>query len=241
MKLPSRIHKVLCQVLKISNTEALDLLMQKKVKMNGHTAIPNQTVSKYDSVYVDEKCILSPEPFHYILFNKPRGIECTLNTDIAGNLLTVLDFPLAVFPVGRLDKDSEGLLLLTNDGSIFDKILRKEADKEKEYEVQVDKELTADFLVKMRDGVEIMKKMTHPAKVKATGMYTFDIILTEGLNRQIRRMCHKSDYKVVKLYRKRIMHLEIGELESGKWRNINSSELLQLKIACGLLENDRLK
>ncbi|MCX6311849.1 MAG: pseudouridine synthase [Bacteroidetes bacterium] len=162
--------------------------------------------------------------FTYIKFFKPRGIECTLNEKIENNLLTVFNFPKKLFPVGRLDKESEGLLLMTDDGRVFNQIAISEREKEKEYRVTLDKTFDKNFLESMANGIVIMGKKTRPCKLISVNEKTFQIILTQGLNRQIRRMCYKLGYEVVELIRTRITNVELGNLKSGEVQELNTAE-----------------
>jgi 23S rRNA pseudouridine2604 synthase len=161
----------------------------------------------------------------YLALNKPIGIECTTDRDVAGNIVDFVGYPERIFPIGRLDKDSEGLILLTNDGDIVNTILRAENEHEKEYIVAVDRPLTPAFLAGMAAGVPILDTVTNPCKVTQVGKNTFRIVLTQGLNRQIRRMCEHFDYRVRRLQRVRIMHVHLGTLPVGKWRELTAIEL----------------
>ncbi len=176
---------------------------------------------------VDGKTISEPqEDFIYIAFNKPIGIVCTTDTiREKNNIIEYINYPKRIFPIGRLDKPSEGLIFLTNDGDIVNKILRARNNHEKEYEVTVNKPITKSFIQKMSGGVPILDTVTRKCYVKQTGTYTFTIILTQGLNRQIRRMCEFLDYRVTKLKRVRIMNIEL-DVPVGKWRYLNQEEIL---------------
>ena len=161
----------------------------------------------------------------YIALNKPVGITSTIEAHVAGNLLEVVKYPQRIFPIGRLDKDSEGLLLLTNNGDIVNEILRSENEHEKEYVVTVDRPVTEIFLNGMASGVRILGTVTKPCKVRRVGAATFRIVLTQGLNRQIRRMCSFFGYKVQRLQRVRIINLELGDLQPGQWRQLQPEEV----------------
>ena len=165
----------------------------------------------------------------YILLNKPVGITCTTDLKDKDNIVDFVNYPDRIFPVGRLDKPSQGLIILTNDGDIVNKILRAGNAHEKEYLVTVTKPITKSFIKGMAGGVPILGTMTKKCKVKQIGKHNFSIILTEGMNRQIRRMCEHFDYKVSRLKRTRIMHLTIGDLPNGKWRHLTKVELDKLK------------
>ncbi|KAA9340235.1 pseudouridine synthase [Adhaeribacter soli] len=219
----------LVQKLRLSNKEATALILAKRFLVNGQPAQLNQPLQPEDEVSLDGKILKEAQQFHYLAYYKPRGIETTLNEAIPDNLTQALNFPVRVYPIGRLDKDSEGLLLLTNDGSIFDKILHSEQKQEKEYVVRVDKPLTSEVISALASGVEIMGKKTRPAEVKQLDEFTFNIILTQGLNRQIRRMCYKLGYEVLELKRVRIVHVELGGLQVGEWRELGKEEVAGLK------------
>jgi 23S rRNA pseudouridine2604 synthase len=155
-------------------------------------------------------------------------VECTTDTDVPGNIVEFVGHTERIFPIGRLDKESEGLILLTNDGDIVNRVLRAEHEHEKEYIVSVDRPLTPEFLRGMASGVPILDTVTNPCKVTQVGKNTFRIVLTQGLNRQIRRMCEHFDYTVRRLQRVRIMHIHLGSLPLGKWRNLTPAEVAPL-------------
>ena len=219
----------LVQKLRLSNKEATALILAKRLLVNGQPAQLNQPLQPEDEVTLDGKILKEAQQFHYLAYYKPRGIETTLNEAIPDNLAQALNFPARVYPIGRLDKESEGLLLLTNDGSIFDKILHSEQKQEKEYVVRVDKPLTSEVIAALASGVEIMGKKTRPAKVKQLDEFAFNIVLTQGLNRQIRRMCYKRGYEVLELKRVRIVNVELRNLQVGEWRNLTIEEIAGLK------------
>jgi 23S rRNA pseudouridine2604 synthase len=171
-----------------------------------------------DSVAFEEQILREKKDFIYLAFYKPRGIETTLNREIEDNLKDILPFKEELFPVGRLDKESEGLLILTNDGRVFDKTLRHEHQTEKEYLVTVDKEIGEEFIHKMSEGINILGKTTLPCQVEKIDKHTFKIILVQGLNRQIRRMCYKLDYEVLQLIRIRIGTVILGDLKPSEFR-----------------------
>ncbi|HYM35765.1 MAG TPA: 23S rRNA pseudouridine(2604) synthase RluF, partial [Steroidobacteraceae bacterium] len=167
-----------------------------------------------------------------IALNKPVGITSTTERHIKGNIVDFVKHRERIFPIGRLDKDSEGLILLTNNGDIVNRVLRAENAHEKEYIVTVDKPVTAAFLRKMADGVHILGTQTRPCRTKRIDTNVFDITLTQGLNRQIRRMCAKLGYRVQRLQRVRIMHIELGDLKLGSWRDLTQSEIAKLLEQC---------
>ena len=221
MTFRKRLQYFLVKKLHISNKEALQKIINGEITINGEKSIENCEISETDYIeYLDSKkdfqkaeVLQVGKKLIHILFYKPRGIETTLNLKIANNLKEILPFNDDVFPVGRLDKESEGLLLLTNNGKIFDKTLRQEHEVEKEYLVTVNKPITSQFLEKMAVGVEILGKTTKPAQVKKISEKQFCIIITQGLNRQIRRMCYKCDFEVIQLIRTRIGNYALGNLK----------------------------
>ena len=214
-----------------SRREADKLIEQGKVLINGKVAKIGQTVQEGDSVKVNNKLIKPKKNDVYIALNKPIGITCTTERHIKGNIIDYVNYPERIFPIGRLDKPSEGLILLTNDGSIVNKILREENKHEKEYVVTVDKNITEDFINKMSRGVRIFNPVTNKyvttkkCIVTKVNSRTFRIILTQGLNRQIRRMCEVFGYNVQKLQRVRIMNLTLKGLPTGKWRRLSTEEV----------------
>lgn len=187
-----------------------------------------QKVTEADEIMVDGKIISNKPPLVYIALNKPRGIECTTNQRTPNNIVDFVHHKERIFPVGRLDKDSEGLILLTNDGDIVNKILRARNHHEKEYIVMVNKPITEDFLRKMSNGVPILDTVTRKAFVEKIDDTTFRIILTQGLNRQIRRMTEYLGYRVVFLKRIRIMNIKLDQLKLGSYRSLSPLELLEL-------------
>ncbi len=221
MTFRNRLQYFLVKKLKISNKEALQKIINGNITLNGEKCIDNCEITETDTIeYINiEKVPKQAEVLQvgkklvHIIFYKPRGIETTLNLKIANNLKEIMPFEDDVFPVGRLDKESEGLLLLTNNGKIFDKTLRQEHEVEKEYLVTVNKPITSQFLEKMASGVDILGKTTKPAQVKKISEKQFCIIITQGLNRQIRRMCYKCDYEVIQLVRTRIGNYALGNLK----------------------------
>jgi 23S rRNA pseudouridine2604 synthase len=222
----NKLQHFLVQKLQISNREAQSLLFEGKVRIDGLITSANVTIEPEQEISVENKVIQAPKNFKYVAFHKPRGIETTLNQAIADNLSKILPFD-DVFNVGRLDKASEGLLILTDDGRIYDKILRNEHKIEKEYLVELDKPFDYSFIERMSSGIEIMGKITLPCQVVAVDERCFKIVLIQGLNRQIRRMCYKLGYEVTLLKRVRIGNLHLGDLKSGDWRFFELEEVLK--------------
>ncbi len=199
------------------------------VTVDGEMAVPGTRVLEGQDVRVDGKPLFPDEDYLYIALHKPLGITCTTDTRVKDNVIDYLHFDKRIYPIGRLDKMSTGLLLLTNDGSIVNRILRAEGRHEKEYLVEVDKPLTDEFIQSMQSGVPILDRVTLPCKLIPTGSHTFRIILTQGLNRQIRRMCDYLGYSVRRLKRTRIMNIDIGTLPLGEWRSLTFKEIRDLK------------
>jgi len=220
-----RLNKFLAETGACSRREADQWIEAGRVTVNGAPAVLGTQVNAGDDVRVDGQT-LRPRPKRvYLALNKPIGIECTTDRDVPGNLVDFVGYPERIFPIGRLDKDSEGLILLTNDGDIVNTVLRAEHEHEKEYIVAVDRPLTPAFLAGMAAGVPILDTVTNPCKVTQVGKNTFRIVLTQGLNRQIRRMCEHFDYRVRRLQRVRIMHVHLGTLPVGQWRELTAAEL----------------
>jgi 23S rRNA pseudouridine2604 synthase len=208
----------------------INLLLQGGVQINNRNARLGDRVKPSDTVVVDGSIMKAPkkDKLVYIALNKPVGITTTTEQHVRGNIIDFVNFPKRIFPIGRLDKDSEGLIFLTNDGDIVNKILRAGNRHEKEYIVRVNKPIDTAFIQKMSGGLTIMNERTLPCKVSATGRQTFRIILTQGLNRQIRRMCESLDYAVTSLQRVRIMNIKLDKLVSGKWRYLSEPEITTL-------------
>lgn len=223
-----RINKAISDTGFCSRREADSLIEKGRVKINGIVALMGQKVTEADEIMVDGKIISNKPPLVYIALNKPRGIECTTNLRTPNNIVDFVHHKERIFPVGRLDKDSEGLILLTNDGDIVNKILRARNHHEKEYIVVVNKPITEDFLRKMSNGVPILDTVTRKAFVEKIDDTTFRIILTQGLNRQIRRMTEYLGYRVVFLRRIRIMNIKLDNLKLGSYRSLSPLELLEL-------------
>lgn len=218
MTFRKRLQYLLVKRLQISNKNALALILEGKVLVNDTPVFENVVINPEDSVVYEEQVLKEGKQFLYIAYYKPRGIETTLNLEIEDNLKAILPFEEELFPVGRLDKESEGLLILTNDGRLFDKTLRSEHQTEKEYLVTVDKIIDEDFIQKMSEGITILGRKTLPCRVEKVNEFTFKIILIQGMNRQIRRMCYKLDYEVLKLVRVRIGEVKLEDLTSNEFR-----------------------
>jgi 23S rRNA pseudouridine2604 synthase len=215
----------LVQKLGISNKEAIKIIIEKRMLVNGVPALLDQEIELTDILIVDGEEIKKREKLVYLAYHKPRGVECTMNTQISNNLKSALNLDFEVFPVGRLDKDSEGLLLLTNDGKIYNKIINSSSHEEKEYHVTVDKPITDEFLQQMADGVVIMGELTRKCTVYKINEHSFGIILTQGLNRQKRRMCYKLDYKVLTLKRIRVIKVQLNSILPGEWIEITKEDI----------------
>ncbi|AVP55684.1 hypothetical protein K144313037_24790 [Clostridium tetani] len=218
-----------------SRREADELIKQKKVKVNGQIAPLGYIVNSEDKVEVNGNLLKRKKNDIYIALNKPVGITCTTERHIKGNIIDFINHTERIFPIGRLDKDSEGLILLTNDGSIVNEILREENNHEKDYIVTVNKPITPAFINGMSKGVKIYNPVknqytiTNKCKVVKINSNTFKITLSQGLNRQIRRMCSSFGYKVVKLKRIRIINITLKGLNVGKWRNLTDEEVRILR------------
>ncbi len=228
-----RINKFISESGVCSRREADAWIEAGRVAINGQPATLGSKVESADRVSVDGKPVGRRKATVYIALHKPVGITCTTERDVAGNIVDFIDHPERIFPIGRLDKDSEGLILLTNDGDIVNQVLRAEHAHEKEYVVTVDKPMTPEFLAAMQQGVEILGTRTHPCRAHHVANQVFRIVLTQGLNRQIRRMCEALGYRVTRLRRLRIMHIELGELDVGEWRNLSRREVAELHARCG--------
>lgn len=225
----TRINKYLSEIGYCSRRAADKLIEEGRVTINGKVPEVGTKVMQGDEVSVDGKPTAEPkEDFVYLAFNKPVGIVCTTDTRVEkNNIIDFINYPKRIFPIGRLDKPSEGLIFLTNDGDIVNKILRARNNHEKEYIVTVNKPITADFIHKMGSGVPILDTVTRKCQVEQLSKFKFRIILTQGLNRQIRRMCEYFDYRVTRLKRTRIMNIPL-DLPSGKWRDITPKELKEI-------------
>ena len=220
-----RINKFISEKGICSRREADKLIADGKVTINGEVALTGSKVYPKDEVKLNGKIISKRPKLVYIALNKPAGITCTTERKVKDNIIGFVNYPKRIFPIGRLDKDSEGLIFLTNDGDIVNKILRAGNNHEKEYIVTVNKPITNEFIKKMSSGVKILNTVTNPCKVYKEGKYMFRIILTQGLNRQIRRMSEALGYKVIKLRRIRIMNVTLSNIPLGKWRYITEDEM----------------
>lgn len=225
-----RINKAISDTGYCSRRVADGLIDSGRVTVNGQVAVMGLKVTSEDEIRVDGNLISHKPPTVYIALNKPRGIECTTNRKTRNNIVDFVKHKERIFPVGRLDKDSEGLILLTNDGDIVNKILRARNNHEKEYIVRVNRPINAEFIRRMGQGVPILGTVTRKSMVEKLDDYTFRIILTQGLNRQIRRMCEYLGYTVVALKRIRIMNIHLGDLKLGTYRNLSPLELSELNL-----------
>ena len=225
-----RINKYLSEVGFCSRRKADDYISDGRVYINGKPALLGSKVSIEDEISVDGEIIQNKDKKKvYIAFNKPVGIECTGNNKVKDNIIDYINHKERLFTIGRIDKQSEGLILLTNDGDIVNNVLRAENRKEKEYIVTVNKKITTEFIDKMRKGVRIMGRITRKCFVKKIHENRFKIILTQGMNRQIRRMCEVLGYRVTKLKRVRIMDIHL-DTKVGEYRNLNNDEIGQLFV-----------
>ena len=222
-----RINKFLSEAGFCSRRGADKIILQGRVYINGKIAVLGSKVSRDDLVKVDGELINKIEEKIYIAFNKPVGIECTGNQKVKNNIIDYINFNKRLFTIGRIDKDSEGLILLTNNGDIVNNVLRAENKKEKEYLVTLNKKIDKDFIQKMRSGVRIMGRLTKKCYVEKTYENQFKIVLTQGLNRQIRRMCNSLGYRVTKLKRIRVMDIEL-DTKVGEYRFLDENEIKQL-------------
>ena len=211
-----------------SRRQADRLINEGRVTLNGKPTKPGNRVSPGDVVLVDAQNIKPKKRAIYIALNKPVGVVCTNDQREPDNIIRFMDYPQRLFPIGRLDKASEGLIFLTNDGDIVNKILRAGNQHEKEYIVEVNRQITNSFIDKMAAGVPILDTVTKKCVVEKIDPKTFKIILVQGLNRQIRRMCDHLGYKVKNLQRTRIMNVSLGSIKIGKWRHLNKSEMMQI-------------
>lgn len=207
-----------------SRREADRWIDAERVKINGVIAKKGNRVEEGDKVTIDGRPVKRKPKLVYIALNKPTGITCTTDLKDPDNIIDFVKHSKRIFPIGRLDKASSGLILLTNDGDIVNKILRAENNHEKEYIVTVNKLITPEFIRKMGNGVPVLGKMTKKCEVRQMGKMRFNIILTQGLNRQIRRMCDYFNYRVVTLKRVRIMNIDLGNLKPGVWRDLTETE-----------------
>ena len=224
-----RLNKFLSDAGFCSRRQADRLIEEGHVKVNNETALMGQKVTLLDKVTVDGKEVSREEEQIVIAFNKPVGVERTTDKNNPDNIVDYINYKKRIYPIGRLDKNSQGLILLTNDGALVNNILKASNYHEKEYVVTVDKPITEEFIKQMSKGVKILDQVTRPCVVKKVNKHTFNIILTQGLNRQIRRMCETLGFKVQKLKRVRIMGVHLDNLPIGNYRNLTNSELNSLK------------
>ncbi len=222
-----RINKYLSKAGVCSRREADRLLEEGRITSLGRVLIPGDKISPKDRVEIDGKPVVPDDERILIAYNKPRGIVVT-SAGYEGNIIKAINYPKRIFPVGRLDKESTGLILLTNEGELSNEICRAANHHEKEYVVTADKPVTKGFVRQMSEGVRILDTVTRPCKVWQTGDKEFHIILTQGLNRQIRRMCEYLKYRVVSLHRIRIMNINLGDLPEGRYRDVSPDEKKEL-------------
>jgi 23S rRNA pseudouridine2604 synthase len=220
-----RLNKYISEHGVCSRRQADQWIEAGRVTINGLPAELGTQVSDVDDVRIDGKPLGVRRTAVYLLLNKPVGIECTTNRSVAGNIIDFLGYPERIFPIGRLDKDSDGLILLTNDGDIVNSILRAENEHEKEYIVTVDRPITETFLASMSSGVRVLGRLTEPCRIHQVSKNVLRIVLTQGMNRQIRRMCSALGYTVRRLQRVRIMNIKLGDLAVGSWRHLTPEEL----------------
>lgn len=230
-----RLNKFISDSGYCSRREADNLITNQFVQLNGKVATLGSKVFTKDTILIKGEKIFAVAVDKtdriYIAYHKPIGITCTTLQTVSGNITDAINHPKRIFPIGRLDKPSEGLIFLTNDGDIVNKILRTENAHDKEYIVTVNRPITSDFIVKMSKGIPILGTITQNCKVQMQSRYVFNIILTQGLNRQIRRMCQHLEYKVTKLVRSRIMNVQLGNLKAGQWRNLTTEEMTEINQA----------
>ena len=223
-----RINKYFSNLGICSRKETNRLIEEKRVIVNGVLCEPGQWVEEYDDILLDGERVQAKEKI-YIALNKPVGITCTAAENVKNNIIDYMNYDQYIFPVGRLDKESQGLIIMTNDGVLSNRILEADNLHEKEYIVTVDKEFDDNFIEGMSVGVDIGEAITRPCRVTKISNNTFNIILTQGLNKQIRRMTKAFGYTVTKLERVRIMNIKVDNIEYGKWRNLTDEELKKLK------------
>lgn len=227
-KEPVRLNKYLSEAGVCSRREADRLIETGRVTVDGKKAQTGMKIIPGQEVRVGKKLVSKGDEMVVLAVNKPRGIVCTEEKRERNSIVRFLDYPIRVTYIGRLDKDSRGLLLMTNNGDIINRMMRAANHHEKEYKVTVDKEVTDEFLEKMAGGVPILDTVTRPCRVRKIGKYTFSIILTQGLNRQIRRMCEALGYEVKDLLRVRVMNIRLGSLKEGEYRELTDEELDEL-------------
>ena len=224
-----RLNKYLSDAGVCSRREADRLVEEGKILVDGVQATLGMQVTAEQEILVNGKKVEREEKKILLVFHKPRGVECTTSPKVKNNVISYIGYPIRVYYVGRLDKDSEGLLLLTNEGELVNKIMRAGNCHEKEYVVTVDKPITREFIQKMKNGVPVLGTVTRKCQVFQTGKRTFQIILTQGMNRQIRRMCEYLGYRVKRLKRVRVMNICLGDLPVGKYREATAEQMQVLR------------
>jgi 23S rRNA pseudouridine2604 synthase len=230
-----RINKFFTEQGFCSRRAADRLIQEGRVAINGHKATLGDQVADGDLVSIDGRELQQTRRTVYLAYHKPVGVTCTTEPDVSGNIVAAINYPERIFPIGRLDKDSSGLILLTNDGDIVNRILRAEFGHEREYLVTVDRPYLRPFLDRLQRGVLVLGKKTTPCRAVPVDACSFRLILTEGRNRQIRRMCSALGFRVVRLVRFRIMHILLGKLSVGEWRHLTEKERSKLLDAVGLV------
>src|SRR5437660_3215766 len=231
-----RINKYFTEQGYCSRRVADTLVQQGRVTINGRIAVLGDQVQADDVVRIDGRVLAQDRPAVYLAYHKPVGVTSTTELHVKDNIIHAVGYPERIFPIGRLDKDSSGLILLTNDGDIVNPILRTEFGHEREYVVTLDRPYPLSFLKQLEKGVLVLREKTRPCRTKKVDATTFRITLTEGRNRQIRRMCSALGYRVVTLRRLRIMHIRLGDLPVAKWRLLTPKEREELLTAVGLHE-----
>lgn len=223
-----RLNKYLSDAGICSRREADRMTESGRIKIDGHIAVMGERVKEGSKVLVDGKPINPEEELILLALHKPIGIECTCDRNNKDNIIDFIHYPKRLIYVGRLDKNSSGLILMTNDGELANRIAKSSEQHEKEYVVRVNKKITDDFLAKMAEGVSILDTVTRPCEIQKIDEYTFNIILTQGLNRQIRRMCEALNYKVMGLQRIRVMNIKLNRLKEGTYRRVSEVEIKDL-------------
>ncbi len=229
-----RLNKYLSDAGVCSRRQADRMVEEGRILVDGRPAVLGQKVNEDQEITVDGRPVAVQDKKVVLAYNKPIGIVCTAEKREKDNIIQAISYPIRIYPVGRLDKDSEGLILLTNDGDLMNEILKAANQHEKEYIVRVNRPVTNHFLKEMSQGVDIGDAVTAPCRLEKTGLKSFRIILTQGLNRQIRRMCQALDYRVTGLRRIRVMNVKIGDLPLGEYREIRGEELYELYYRTGV-------
>jgi 23S rRNA pseudouridine2604 synthase len=229
-----RINKYFTQQGYCSRRAADQLIEAGRVRINERVAVLGDQVTDEDVVTVDGRVVARNPPPVYLAYHKPIGVTCTTETDVKGNILHAVGYPERIFPIGRLDKDSSGLILLTNDGELVNRLLRPEFGHEREYVVTVDRPFTSVFLDRLEGGVRVLGRKTRPCRAKRVDAAAFRITLTEGRNRQVRRMCAALGYEVKRLVRVRVLNIPLRGLAVGQWRRLTRQERDELLATVGL-------